>query len=714
MNKSSALLCVVISLSLGLALSAQELSQRTAAFFSSLEHLANEAKIDSLVALTKEYYPGHEDSLYYHLLCGEAIEKTEDVWKAAGLYGKARLQISDRDHAASIRSCEAALPLLEKGNFTVHYLDAINIYGVNHLFLGEHAKATEIYRMAIDYLEQHDLSEKMPLITGMFYYNISVQEYYAENFLGALSNALKSREFKIKSGDTRHIISSSIIIAGLRKEFQDTTAWRVSLREAGDLYLQQRIPLDSLRGIVRLVQAADQLDSAKVIFEEGLSLVQRLREEQPHEILELHAPLLHYMSQLYSEKGQKEGQIELLNQLLSLFPDEYVPKLEVVSARVQLAKHYLETGAIKKALQMAERCRTETIRYGNQEQQSEALNVLAQANARIGKHQTAYSYMRQLLTLQDSIMGRKDPAKMMQIYLTYGFEKEKEILELQQEQAEERAKAQLQQQRILLWGALMALVLLAGIILVLYRNFRNKQRANELLSQQRKELSVVNSRLNRFAGIVSHDLLSNLNLILSRGNVLVGKNGGKEQLRSYYETTQETCRELKQYCEKLLKTARTADTADVLSADETDTIVEKMLNHYGTEFKKLNFSVVRGGLTPLPLPEAVVEQLFHNVITNALKYVPIEGQRPYLYIGSATKAAGDQQTGWIIEDNGPGIPAALMTAIMIGQPQRSRQHSQGVGLSTLVKQLQAYGVALRMENLVEGGLRIVVEKKVAE
>lgn len=102
-----------------------------------------------------------------------------------------------------------------------------------------------------------------------------------------------------------------------------------------------------------------------------------------------------------------------------------------------------------------------------------------------------------------------------------------------------------------------------------------------------------------------------------------------------------------------------------------------------------------------------LQQVFHNLIGNAIKFSPVRGEIRVL----VRPADG----GWHIEvlDQGPGIPVEELASIFhqFVQSSKTKTGAGGTGLGLAISRalVRAHGGDIRAENREEGGARFVVE-----
>lgn len=334
------------------------------------------------------------------------------------------------------------------------------------------------------------------------------------------------------------------------------------------------------------------------------------------------------------------------------------------------------------------------------------------AFAGLGMVDSAYHYLNKLDFRRTKEEETRKNRSIMLSYLEYQQKQEKEALIKQKAAAEALATEVQKRQRSTIVAFGLFSLFLASIAGFFFLFFRQKSQAAAVLSQKNTALQKANERLRRFSGVVSHDILSNLDLMLTAGQVLVGKQAKKESLTQYYDIAQRTSRQLKDYCLGLLdETRRTVGTADRESNPMP--IVEGVLARQEIALLQKGCKVNLEPLSPCPLPPSIVEQVFQNLISNALRY-GLEAPEPRLRIAEEQDPLS-RKTRWVVEDNGQGVPLALREAIF-DKSANEDINSQGhnLGLNLLQETIKSYGAKIWVEERVGGGARFVVELEMTE
>lgn len=254
----------------------------------------------------------------------------------------------------------------------------------------------------------------------------------------------------------------------------------------------------------------------------------------------------------------------------------------------------------------------------------------------------------------------------------------------------------------------MVSCMLASSLLVLslvYRTTKQQALQLKLLSQQIHRSEQQLKRLKQFNRIAAHDILSNLNLIISAGNTWVGAHPKKENLVRYHEMTHRSVHRLKAYCLSILEEVRSQNMEGAQAATDPMPILKGVLENFGPALQEAEFEIHTTRLSPVLLPAPIQEQVFRNLITNAMLHAA-SARQPLLRIAEEQDDNG--VVYWVLEDNGPGIPEEQREAIFnTGMPQKEGSGQQ-MGLSLLRVMLREYGADIRVEERMGCGARFVV------
>lgn len=329
--------------------------------------------------------------------------------------------------------------------------------------------------------------------------------------------------------------------------------------------------------------------------------------------------------------------------------------------------------------------------------QRELLTQLSTAFFHTGQIDSAYLYLQQASLLQDSIAKTSNDKDFMRTHMEYVFEQEQEIQRLQRAQEQALVAAQVLRQRQLLIASLVSLGLLGAFLYYYRRNYKSKLASEKRLQAANQQLQRSNQKLDRFANSISHDILSNIDLLLSTGNILVEPHHNPSSLQHYYRQSKQTLSSTKDYCLQLLKSARERDGQATQEAD-TNSILQQALEHNKLALDTYAPEVTYDTLPPLPIPEGDLLQVFQNLLSNAIAFA---GPQPDGHIAIRTENTPSEIRIGVL-DNGPGIPEDQLESVF-EQGISFKQDGNGQGLAFVRDIVESYGGRVWAERSALGG-----------
>ncbi len=235
---------------------------------------------------------------------------------------------------------------------------------------------------------------------------------------------------------------------------------------------------------------------------------------------------------------------------------------------------------------------------------------------------------------------------------------------------------------------------------LLYRKTLNLQEARKEREQLIAKLSSSNEELESFAYIASHDLKSPLRAINNISQWL------EEDLADISDTSKDhlkllrsRIKRMESFLDDLLsysRAGRNIENTEIISADKLANDVIQLLNI--PEAFKVEIS---DNLKDINIPRMPLEQVFHNLIGNALKHHNKEKDTIII----KGKDIGDFYE-FSIKDGGAGIPKEFHEKIFdMFKTLRPRDEVEGsgIGLALVKKILTNFGGSIRLESEINKG-----------
>ena len=223
------------------------------------------------------------------------------------------------------------------------------------------------------------------------------------------------------------------------------------------------------------------------------------------------------------------------------------------------------------------------------------------------------------------------------------------------------------------------------------------------LRQQAVVLQARNDELDSFAYATSHDLKAPLVSLQGMAGLLVEECGDElgERGRHYVERINAPVGDMAALISNVLTLSRAGREdrpTEVVSLDEVaDVVVERLAD----AIRARDVKVTRGELGEVRAVRTEMEQIFSNLVGNAVNYLGPQAE-PLIEIGRIDRAGSFE---YYVRDNGIGINPAYHAKVF--EPfQRLKDvavDGTGVGLAIVKKIVEAAGGQLRVESAVGAG-----------
>ncbi|MDZ7689581.1 MAG: PAS domain S-box protein [Balneolaceae bacterium] len=241
-----------------------------------------------------------------------------------------------------------------------------------------------------------------------------------------------------------------------------------------------------------------------------------------------------------------------------------------------------------------------------------------------------------------------------------------------------------------------------GAMTDLTRQKKNEEalkQLNEELEKHARELAVSNAELEQFAYVASHDLQEPLRMVTSFLNRLEERYGDQldEKAYQYIDFAVDGARRMRQIILDLLNYSRVGQLKFERKELCLDELLEEILKLEQRAVKECGATIEWNSLPRIKAAETPIQQVFQNLIGNAIKYRQ-PGTEPVIRI-----EGGENETHWkfSVSDNGIGIRQEFQENIFtIFQ----RLHTQdeysgtGIGLAVSKKIVEKHGGQIWVES----------------
>jgi two-component sensor histidine kinase len=277
-----------------------------------------------------------------------------------------------------------------------------------------------------------------------------------------------------------------------------------------------------------------------------------------------------------------------------------------------------------------------------------------------GRFHDAYIHLLQYKKINDSIFNATKARQLQQIEVEYETAKKQDSIKLKDQdillltQKNELQQANLKQVR-LSRNVTIAVVLMTFVIIVqLYRQYRQKQKSNDTITQKNEQLQHLLTEKEWLLKEIHHRVKNNLQIVMSLLNSQSAYIDNGPALTAIHDS-QHRVHAMSLIHQKLYNT-------DNLSAIDVPSYIRELVSYLVDSFdlgQRVRFELAIETLE-MDVSQAVPLGLILNeAITNAIKYAFPDERSGVISISLANSSSNHYLL--VISDNGIGIPAGQTT-----------------------------------------------------
>ncbi|MBA3680582.1 MAG: tetratricopeptide repeat protein [Bacteroidetes bacterium] len=290
-----------------------------------------------------------------------------------------------------------------------------------------------------------------------------------------------------EAGDTANTIKYHRLALALRKEIKDIEGVSNSYMAIGLYY-----------------QNIEQLDLALKYLQDGLKMAQELGDEESTAIGFFNIANVYYKQKklekakaLYEQAlvlAKKGNNYEGIANCLAILGDMRLEKKEYLQA-IELYNEAYEKATV----------------IDNKELINGVAHKLSLAYEATGDFKKAYAFQKIWILFKDSVFNQENTRKLTSETLKYEHEKEKLLIQKEQERKEAIAKAEVFKKDLILFASILFLVVVSVFSFIIFKRLRENKKQKDIIEQQRNEMidSINYAKRIQFALLAHTDLLQN-------------------------------------------------------------------------------------------------------------------------------------------------------------------------------------------------------------
>ena len=290
----------------------------------------------------------------------------------------------------------------------------------------------------------------------------------------------------------------------LREEIGDKHGIAESLNNLGYIYKEQGDPLKAMEYYRRSVKIKEQIGDKRGIANtlNNIGLIYLEQHKTDSAMLTFRKSLairtaightwgiansLNNIGLVWLRNEQADSALECFQKSLQI-REGLQYKEGIAWCLKYIAEIYLRKGNTDEALASAKKALDVATSAGLTENISNSAELLYKIYKSKNDAVNALQMHELYVRMRDSIYNRETRKATIRNQFKYEYDQKEAVLKANEQRKEELAKKEAEKQKLILDAVIAGLVLMALLSLVIYYNYRNKKRANDIISEQKKEV----------------------------------------------------------------------------------------------------------------------------------------------------------------------------------------------------------------------------------
>ena len=340
-----------------------------------------------------------------------------------------------------------------------------------------------------------DISKKAKYSTGLAksYINIGRVYYYQDNWAMALDWDLKGLKVYEQIGDQKGIADSYRNIANVYLNQDQMDKSNEYYNKGMEIYRvigDKKGIANCMRGVAANYMEQGKLDSVETILRNAYVLYSEIND------IKNQSTVISMLGRVFKDKGIPDSALVYFNKALEM-KEKMGDKKGVSIVHLNLGEIYIT----KKKYSLAEKSLLKSEAVASDikslDIQNKCYGLLSDIYALNKSYEKAYKYHFKYKISGDSLFSKSQTQKQTELEMQFAFEKERELAKAEQDKLDAVKAAEIKQARFMRNISFAGLALAFAFIVLIYINYRNKKKANALLTKQKLEIEQKNQILNQ-------------------------------------------------------------------------------------------------------------------------------------------------------------------------------------------------------------------------
>lgn len=601
--------------------------------------------------------------------------------KAIGLLKKHRIPMEDTVQLIIENLLKSKNCLLSEKIDLLHY------YGMDYYSKGEFIKAEEQLAIAYKYYTNNKPANFDPLFLvnyGLIKNNLGKNNEAISIYLEGVKINEKIKNYKnvgnlyVKLGDVYLSI----------KKYNEAEKYYYKAKEINEKVKDKRVEAFALRGVGSVALETSKFTEAESNYKASFLLFNSINDHFMANDIKC------YLASTYDEMNRYDEAEKLYNEAHLYFKNSgYKGDMYYIS--LDKGYHFIKKGDYNKAIQTCTYAKDNFLKMGDIAWAKDAWKCMYEAAKKNGNHRDALTYYEGYIQYNDSLVNERNIQNITELRKDFEFKNEKEKIEKVNELKIEKEKTF---QKYLI----ISLLLLSGLLFLAFIAYRNKVRANTIITLQKDQLEKYNRANENLIFSLSHDIkepMLSLQLLLKKIKI------DDAILENATRSISGQVTAINRIVSNLLHIKKTT-SSNYEELSDHKTIMNTIENiadqlSYKLEDKKIELfnTVSEASYLVLPISSQKLYLILLNLLNNAIKYSP-ENNKIEIFA---------KRDGIYVRDYGRGIDDDTMNKL--GKEHIDNDDlngGSGIGLMLVSNMLAGTKMRLKFENGENGGTMVGV------
>ncbi len=410
-------------------------------------------------------------------------------------------QIYRYDSANTAFVAKKSMEISKKLGYVKGYATAQKNWAANYFITAKYKTAMELYQQSLKNFDSCHYKKGL----AASYQNIGNVYYQIADWKNALKNYFKSLEIKEDIKDSLGIASVYEAIGILYANINDySDSAIVYFNRALKIFKNKHLPfniasieLNISNYYYEKTKSKQNKNQYKVYKNKLITHANKcIKISNKNNFLRFEATAFEILGNYYLETNQYDSAYFYLNKSLKIRKktNNYYT---ITQSLNDLGKYYQKKGDVYKAKKYFLEALKLSNKIGTGQLSTVIYSNLANLSSQTKNYKDAFIYLDKYYHLKDSLENEKNIKQLTKLSMQYEFDKKQKIQELEQQKKDLLHKQQLKRQKIITSFFIFAFVLMLLLAFVIFRSYKEKQKANKLLKDKNEEITRQNAILQQ-------------------------------------------------------------------------------------------------------------------------------------------------------------------------------------------------------------------------